>query len=85
MRGDGVERRLRPVCGFRVRFVTMGAGPTNTPKLPTAPSIDAFKGKIFHSSRWEYDYTGGGPRDTVLDKLADKRVGRCVKSPKKRS
>jgi cation diffusion facilitator CzcD-associated flavoprotein CzcO len=31
------------------------------------------RGKQFHSSRWDYDYTGGTPRGG-LDKLRDKRV-----------
>ena len=29
---------------------------------------------MFHTSRWEHDYTGGSWKDPVLDKLADKRV-----------
>lgn len=56
------------------RFVIMGAGPTNTPKLPRIAGIDAFKGKIFHTSRWDYDYTGGSQKDPNLHELADKRV-----------
>ncbi len=59
---------------IRARFVVMGAGPTNTPKLPGIPGIADFKGKVFHSSRWDYDYTGGTPKAPVLDKLAGKRV-----------
>jgi cation diffusion facilitator CzcD-associated flavoprotein CzcO len=59
---------------IRARFVTMGLGPTNTPKLPGVPGIERFQGKVFHSSRWDYDYTGGGSTDFTLDKLADKRV-----------
>jgi cation diffusion facilitator CzcD-associated flavoprotein CzcO len=44
------------------------------PKLPRIPGIDRFKGKIFHTARWDYGYTGGSYRRPVLDKLADKRV-----------
>ena len=29
---------------------------------------------MFHTSRWEYDYTGGICENPVLDKLKDKRV-----------
>src|SRR3546814_19601848 len=36
--------------------------------------IDQFKGKMFHSARWDYAYTGGSYRSPVLDQLADKRV-----------
>lgn len=59
---------------IRARFVVMGAGPTNTPKLPGIPGIPDFNGKVFHSSRWDYGYTGGTPKEPVLDKLADKRI-----------
>ena len=58
---------------FRARFVTMGTGSASRPRLPGIPGIDTFKGHTFHTSRWDYDYTGGGP-EGGLTKLADKRV-----------
>ena len=59
---------------FRARFLIMSSGPLNRPRLPGIPGINDFKGHIFHTSRWDYDYTGGGS-DGLLDKLGDKRVG----------
>jgi cation diffusion facilitator CzcD-associated flavoprotein CzcO len=59
----------------RARFVTVGTGPLHRPKLPGIPGIDEFAGHAFHTSRWDYDYTGGGPGGELMDKLADKRVG----------
>jgi cation diffusion facilitator CzcD-associated flavoprotein CzcO len=59
---------------IRARFVIVACGVLNMPKLPSIPGIDKFKGKIFHSSRWDYEYTGGSYREPALDKLADKRV-----------
>jgi cation diffusion facilitator CzcD-associated flavoprotein CzcO len=59
---------------FRARFVVMACGVLNMPKLPGIPGIQDFKGKMFHSARWDYDYTGGRYGEPVLDKLADKRV-----------
>ena len=59
---------------IRARFVIVACGVLNMPKLPGIPGIDKFKGKIFHTARWEYDYTGGSYQNPVLDKLADKRV-----------
>lgn len=59
---------------IRARFVIMANGLLNIPKLPNIPGIHDFKGKMFHTSRWEYDYTGGSYRNPVLDKLSDKRV-----------
>ncbi|MBI3246368.1 MAG: NAD(P)/FAD-dependent oxidoreductase [Deltaproteobacteria bacterium] len=59
---------------FQTRFVIMSSGPLNKPKLPGIPGIETFKGHTFHTSRWDYNYTGG---DTTggLHKLHDKRVG----------
>lgn len=58
---------------MRARYVVLGTGPASRPRLPGIPGIADFEGASFHSSRWDYDYTGGGP-DGGLDKLAGKRV-----------
>ena len=58
------------------RFVVMAQGSYNRPKLPGIPGIKEFRdagGHVFHSARWDYDYTGGDA-DGGLEKLADKRV-----------
>jgi cation diffusion facilitator CzcD-associated flavoprotein CzcO len=60
---------------LRARFITMGTGPLHRPKLPGIPGIESFAGHAFHTSRWDYDYTGGSPAGDPLDRLADKRVG----------
>jgi len=60
---------------MRAKFVAMGTGPLHRPKLPGIPGIDAFAGHCFHTSRWDYAYTGGDPTSRVLDRLGDKRVG----------
>ena len=59
---------------IRSRFVVPAAGPLHRPKLPGLPGIESFKGHAFHSSRFDYDYTGGDPSGN-LHKLSDKRVG----------
>ena len=59
---------------IRARHVVMACGVLNMPKLPGIPGIAKFKGKMFHTSRWEYEYTGGSCDNPVLDKLADKKV-----------
>jgi cation diffusion facilitator CzcD-associated flavoprotein CzcO len=56
-------------------FVVMGIGPLHVPKLPGIPGIAAFRGHSFHTSRWDYAYTGGDPAGAPMDKLADRRVG----------
>jgi cyclohexanone monooxygenase len=56
------------------RFVVLASGPLNLPKLPGIPGIETFRGHSFHTSRWDYNYTGTDGEHT-LDALADKRVG----------
>jgi cyclohexanone monooxygenase len=59
---------------IRARFVCMASGPLNRPKLPGIPGIEAFRGRSFHTSRWDYAYTGGDGTGGLLG-LADRRVG----------
>ena len=59
---------------FRPRFVIMACGVLNMPKLPGIKGIDTFSGKVFHTARWDYSYTGGSSSNPKLDKLKDKRV-----------
>ncbi|SRX96010.1 monooxygenase [Phenylobacterium zucineum HLK1] [Mycobacterium shimoidei] len=55
---------------IHARFVAMANGYLQKPKLPGIPGITSFGGHAFHTSRWDYQYTGDD-----LAKLADKRVG----------
>ena len=55
------------------RFVVMSTGPLNRPKLPAIPGIEDFKGHTFHTSRWDYDYTGGDHSGNLTN-LKDKVV-----------
>jgi cation diffusion facilitator CzcD-associated flavoprotein CzcO len=55
------------------KYVIISAGPFSRPKLPGIPGIDTFGGHTFHTSRWDYSYTGGDETGG-MDKLADKRV-----------
>jgi len=58
---------------MKARYVVMSNGPLNRPKLPGIAGIESFKGHSFHTSRWDYGYTGGSS-EGGLTKLADKRV-----------
>ncbi|WP_409430105.1 flavin-containing monooxygenase [Mycobacterium sp. SMC-16] len=55
---------------IRARFVSMANGYLQKPKLPGIEGITEFAGHAFHTSRWDYGYTG-----VALEHLADKRVG----------
>ncbi|MBV1904492.1 MAG: NAD(P)/FAD-dependent oxidoreductase [Pseudomonadales bacterium] len=59
---------------IKARFVLMVNGPLNRPKLPGIKGISKFKGHTFHTSRWDYNYTGGNSRGGLTG-LKDKRVG----------
>lgn len=59
---------------FRARFVVSASGPLHRPKVPGIKDIRSFCGHSFHTTRWDYNYTGGNHRGN-LHKLADKRVG----------
>ena len=59
---------------IRARFVIMAGGTLSTPKFPNVPGIHKFRGHKFHTSRWDYEYTGGDWHSPELDKLTDKRV-----------
>jgi cation diffusion facilitator CzcD-associated flavoprotein CzcO len=57
------------------QFVVAGTGPLSMPKLPGIPGIGSFRGHSFHTSRWDYGYTGGAPGGGPMTRLAGKRVG----------
>jgi len=59
---------------MKAKYVAMANGPLNRPKLPGIPGINEFKGYTFHTSRWDYNYTGGDSSGG-LENLKDKRVG----------
>jgi cyclohexanone monooxygenase len=56
-------------------YLILAGGLLHVPKLPGIPGIETFKGHSFHTTRWDYDYTGGDPNGAPLENLKDKRVG----------
>ncbi|CAN5208636.1 NAD(P)/FAD-dependent oxidoreductase [soil metagenome] len=67
---------VRTDRGDRIQasFVVLTTGPLNRPKLPAIPGAETFAGHSFHTSRWDYAYTGGSATQP-MDGLRDKRVG----------
>ncbi|HEY4940857.1 MAG TPA: NAD(P)/FAD-dependent oxidoreductase [Rhizomicrobium sp.] len=59
---------------FTAQYIAMANGPLSRPKLPGIPGINDFKGYTFHTSRWDYRYTGGDSFGGLTG-LKDKRVG----------
>ncbi|MFC3996402.1 flavin-containing monooxygenase [Nocardiopsis sediminis] len=58
---------------MRARHVVVATGTLSQAKLPGIPGIETFKGHTFHTSRWDYAYTGGDTNGGLTG-LADKRV-----------
>lgn len=58
--------------GLRARYVVMATGPLNRPKLPAIKGITDFAGHTFHTSRWDYDYTGGDDRGGLTGLIGKK-------------
>lgn len=58
---------------FSTRYVVLSSGPFNRPKLPGIPGIETFAGHTFHTSRWDFDWTGGNAGGG-LDRIGDRRV-----------
>jgi len=59
---------------MKARFVCMANGFLQRPKLPGIPGVETFKGHVFHTSRWDYAYTGGDAGGNLTG-LRGKRVG----------
>ncbi|WP_428343140.1 flavin-containing monooxygenase [Mycobacterium sp.] len=55
------------------RYYVLAVGILNLLKLPAIPGMDTFAGRAFHTARWDYGYTGGGPGQ-ALTNLSDKVV-----------
>lgn len=71
-RGPGEDSRSVKV---QADFVFWACGVLNYPQIPDFPGIDDFEDQIFHTSRWNYKYTGGSPDKPELSRLKGKRVG----------
>src|ERR1700684_65625 len=60
---------------FTASCIGVGTGPLHVPKLPGIPGIDSFEGHSFHTSRWDYDYTGGDAAGAPVAGACAKRGG----------
>jgi len=58
---------------LRPRYYVLAVGILNLLKLPAITGMEDFAGHSFHSARWDYAYTGGGPGEPLTE-LGDKTV-----------
>ncbi len=59
---------------LHARFLVTAGGILHKAKLPGIAGIETYRGKAFHTSRWDYGFTGGGSRQP-MEKLRGKKVG----------
>ncbi len=74
-REDAARWRIHTDRGDEVdcRWYVLAVGILNLMKLPTIQGMEEFAGNSFHTARWDYEYTGGGPGEPLTG-LADKVV-----------
>ncbi len=67
--------RVRTDRGDEVtsRYYVLAVGLLNLLKLPAIPGMEGFRGHSFHTARWDYGYTGGGPGEPMTE-LGDQVV-----------
>lgn len=81
-KGEWVTKLESPRAGeeskqttVRSRFAFINTEVLNWPKIPRVPGVNSYKGHVFHTSVWDYEYTGGSERDPRPTNLRDKKVG----------
>ncbi|KAJ5757322.1 uncharacterized protein N7511_006016 [Penicillium nucicola] len=60
---------------LKSEFVILAGGLLDSPKRPKLNGLDTYQGHVFHTSRWDYAYTGGSPENPIMSQLCDKTVG----------
>ena len=73
---DAARWRIRTDRGDEItsRYYVLAVGILNLMKLPAIAGMEDFSGRSFHTARWDYAYTGGGPGQPLTE-LGDKVVG----------
>lgn len=71
-RGPGQTPRNLKV---EAQYFVVASGVLSRPQVPKIPGLESFGGDMFHTSRWDWNVTGGTPTDDNMSKLKDKRVG----------
>lgn len=71
-RGPGQSPRDLKV---EAQYFIVASGVLSRPQVPKIPGLESFAGDMFHTSRWDWNVTGGTPSDGNMSKLEGKRVG----------
>jgi cation diffusion facilitator CzcD-associated flavoprotein CzcO len=73
----GPEGKEEKTLSVHADFVTLASGVFPYPQVPRVSGLAEFEGQMFHTSRWNYDVTGGTCDNVFpeMDKLKGARVG----------
>jgi cation diffusion facilitator CzcD-associated flavoprotein CzcO len=52
----------REGTSYSARHVVLATGPLHVPHVPALPGIERFRGRVFHSARWDKAYEFAGKR-----------------------
>ncbi|KAL2826225.1 hypothetical protein BDW59DRAFT_161063 [Aspergillus cavernicola] len=75
VRSSTGEKEGNSTLTITATLAILATGTLSKPKVPDLPGMDNFQGHIFHTARWDYDYTGGSPIEPAMHRLQGKRVG----------
>ncbi len=65
---EGRRRWLVRTSGgeYAARALVSATGPWSEPVIPEIPGLDGFRGKVFHSSRWDHEHSLDGARVAAI-------------------
>jgi cation diffusion facilitator CzcD-associated flavoprotein CzcO len=65
---DGARRwRIETSRGrYTAGALVLASGALSEPSVPRLPGLDSFRGKVFHSARWDHEYDLAGRRVAVV-------------------
>lgn len=65
---DGAKRWIIETSAgrFKSSVLIMAAGALSEPSVPELPGLETFKGKVFHSARWDHEFKLEGSRVAVI-------------------
>jgi cation diffusion facilitator CzcD-associated flavoprotein CzcO len=68
-RWDPAARRWQVTTArgsLAARVLIAASGPLSEPSVPELPGLDRFRGKVFHSARWDHEHDLSGERVAVI-------------------
>ena len=54
--------RVASGASISARFFALATGPLHVPQFPQVEGLESFRGKVFHSARWDHGYDLAGKR-----------------------